>query len=120
MNLLFARPRRLAWRGLIITTFLYGILLVSLIFTVGVGAQQSKKVSVPPPDMGTLFYRVDQLEEWRRQRDAERLSQRVEVLETTNKIDRDNRALLWGLIGSAGLNILATAFLGFITTRKRT
>jgi len=117
MNLRFAWPRRLAWRGLIITVSLYGILLVSLIFTVG--AQQSKKVSVPPPDMGTLYYRVDQLEEWRRQRDTERLSQRVEVLENTNKIDRDNRTLLWGLIGSAGLNILATVFLGAIT-RKRT
>jgi hypothetical protein len=99
--------------GLVITILLYTALLAFLLAHT-VHAEQ-KKVLIPSD---VLTYRVDQLERWRDERDSDHLPQRVQSLEEINKLDRDNRTLLWGLLGTAGLNILSTAFLGFITTRK--
>jgi len=105
--------------GLLITILLYFALLVVL-HTVTAQAEHTAAPRIQiPVDMGTLSYRVDQLEKWQDAREAEHIPQRVEVLEQINKLDRDNRVLLWGLIGTAGLNILGTALLGFITARKR-
>jgi hypothetical protein len=105
--------------GLTITFLLYlAILTILLFLTIRTEASTTIPKIQIPTDITTLYYRVDKLEEWKQHSDGDRLVERVGVLEDRNKLEHDNRALLWGLIGTAGLNILGTALLGLVTTRK--